>query len=303
MMGAVGNAFGAVAGAAKKLDPFGDDSEDAERPTGWFKQVPRTLRCMALADVFSAFVLLESASDHCDYPLKLWLLGGMALSFPTSYMMHSIVRWLRPTYQHYRLTVTSLRGGQDPNSMQLESLQLFNQFQVPINRANIEEHQEGRHWYATSRTGPELLAQYRLVTHRFHAPALDPLAWVLEVSVDGVDWKQVHTCEVPPRDVPVARGQHSKYFFEHLETNDGAVVAFRSGFVGELLANAVSLGWLVAGTIWLSESTNTCVDTAPLLWYSCYIMVLGTWSVVGSSTLFLIMDAVASALGGFNMGG
>jgi len=301
MMGTVGHAFGFVAGAAKKLDPFGDDSEDAQRPTGWFKQVPRALRCTALADVVSAFVLFESLFDECDHPLKLWLLGGVALSFPTSYMVHSMVRRLRPTYQHYRLTVTTLRGGQDPDGMQLESLQLYDRFQVPVNRGNIEERQEGRYWYATVRTGPELLTQYRLVTHRFNAPALDPVAWVLEVSVDGMDWKQVHTCEAAPRDIPVARGQLSSHFFQRLETLDSAVGAFRLGFLAELLANAASFAWLVAGTIWISNSTDTCVDSAPLLWYSCYLMVLAAWSFFGSATLLLIMGAVASALGGFNM--
>merc|ERR1712184_123419 len=112
-------------------------------------------------------------------------------------------------------------------------------FQVPINRANIEERQEGRYWYATIRTGPELLTQYRLVTHRFHGPVLDPLAWVLEVSVDGIDWKQVHICDLAPTDIPVARGQASQYFFQHLKTYADSLVAFRLGFIGELLANAV----------------------------------------------------------------
>merc|ERR1712129_104440 len=184
--------------------------------------------------------------------------------------------------------------------MQLDTVQLYDRFQAPINPENIEQRQEGRYWYATIRTGPELLTQYRLATHRFQAPALDPVAWVLEVSVDGIDWKQVHNCELAPRDIPVSRGQLSQHFFQHLETLDSANLAFRLGFLCELLANAVSFSWLLAGTIWLSESTDTCVDTAPLLWYSCYIMVLGTWSFFGSASLILIMGAVASALGGFN---
>lgn len=91
------------------------------------------------------------------------------------------------------------------------------------------------------------------------------------------------------------------FFFQHLETLDSAVGAFRVGFLCELLANAASFAWLVAGTIWISSSTDTCVDSAPLLWYSCYLMVLATWSFFGSATILLIMGAVASALGGFNM--
>jgi len=211
-----------------------------------------------------------------------------------------MVGQLRPTYQYYRLTATKLRGGQDTNAMQLGCLQLFDRFQVPINRANMEERQEGRYWYATIRTGPELLTQYRLVTHRFHGPAFDPVEWVLEVSVDGIDWKQVHTCEVAPIDIPVARGQLSHHFYQYLETLDSARAAFRLGFLCELLANAASFAWLVAGTLWISDSTDTFVDAAPLLWYSCYVMTLATWAFFGSATLLLILAAVASAMGGLN---
>jgi len=303
MMGTVGQVLGAVAGAAKKLDPFGDSSEDAERPTGWFKQIPRALRCSALADAFSAFVLLESFFDDCDQPLKLWLLGGMVLSLPASCMVHSVVKRLRPSYQHYRLTAISLRGGQDPSGMQLERLQLYNQFEVPVSLGNMEQRQEGRYWYVTIRTGPELLTKYQLVTHRFNGPAFDPVSWVLEASVDGIDWKQVHTCEATPREVPVARGQPTPPFFQNLETLDAAIGAFRSGFLCEVLSSAASFAWLVAGTLWISDSTGTCVDSAPLLWYSCYLMALIAWSVFGSATLLLIMGAVASAVGGFSLRG
>jgi len=279
---------------------FADDNDNEDEPRGWVKVVPKMLRGVAAFDVFTAFVLLASADDTCAYPLKPWLLAGLALGFPMSKLVHFVNTSLQPRYQYYRLGVDLLRGRGSTENMQLGSLTLYDQLGMPIQDGEIDQHQDGRYWYVTIRDGPELITQYRLVTHPTAEASLDPSKWVLEGSVDGVEWKSLHEF-LATGEVPTNRGQSSR-LFEGMESHKAArVFAYRVGFLLELAANAASMAWLAAGTTWVGESTDMCVDTAPFLWYNCFIMLLVVWSFLGTVTLGTVVVAVGSVV--FGQGG
>mmetsp|Transcript_90911 Transcript_90911/g.294182 ORF Transcript_90911/g.294182 Transcript_90911/m.294182 type:complete len:403 (-) Transcript_90911:76-1284(-) len=275
---------------AKRLDPFEDGREEREPPSGWGKYVPRGLKMFVASDLFSFLVLTQSIGDTCDWPLKTWLVGGILLGYPVSRLVHSVAS-ARPSFQFYRLVVRGLRDGGPPGDAKLDGLVLFDQFSLPIERAYVEERQEGMYWFATlKRDGAELVTGYQLVTHRTAAPGLDPVSWTLEGSADGVDWQSIDECEGQP--VPRERGAATALFEDLLHLED-ATSAFRGAFLLEVAANAAALAWLVAGTAWVSSGTETCVDSAPLLWYSCYLIVVTAWSFLGTMTIGLIVSAVA----------
>merc|ERR1712217_185052 len=118
----------------------------------------------------------------------------------------------------------------------------------------------------------------------------DPVAWVLEGSFDGVDWVVVD--ERDGVEMPRGRGVATE-LFEDMPHLDDATSAFRCGFLVEVMANIASFAWLVAGTAWVSLGTETCVDSAPYLWYPSYIIVVITWSFIGTMVVGIIVSAVS----------
>jgi len=203
---------------------------------------------------------------------------------------------LQPRYRHYRLGVDLLRGGQSPDNLQLGSLTLYDHLSMPIHQSvEVEQYQDGRYWYVTIKNGPVLITQYRLITHPTSAPSLDPSKWVLEGSVDGIEWKKLHAFRAMV-EIPMRRSQSSPSF-EDMEDHTAAIVfAHRVGFLLELAANAASLAWLAVGTSWVGASSDVCVDTAPLLWHSSFIVLLVVWSFLGTVTLSTVLCAVVSLL-------
>ncbi|CAE8618854.1 unnamed protein product [Polarella glacialis] len=96
-----------------------------------------------------------------------------------------------------------------------------------------------------------------------------------------------------------AQQQPGLRFGQSLRTNfEEPTAAFCAAFLVELAANAAALGWLVAGSSWVSAGTDAYVDSAPFLWYSCYLMVVFIWSLLGTMTTGLIASAVATVLPG-----
>jgi len=272
----------------KHLDPFGND-DDEDPDTGWCKVVPRGLRIFLAGDVLSLAVVLKSMGDPCGVPLRAWLLGGICLGYPATYLVKRAAD-LKPRLRWYRLAVTGRRDGGDPNEAQLDSLQLHDQFGVPVHRSMVEQRHDGEYWYF-SFPEAELVTGYQVVTHRTTVPAHDPVSWRFEGSVDGVDWRVLHECERHP--VPEARSAPTEVLRDLAHLVD-AVGAFRKAFLVEIAMTAASLTWLWFGTSWISDGTDSCLDSSPVLWYYCYLVVVFIWSFIGSITILLIISAVAT---------
>lgn len=273
-----------------KLDPFGDGKEEREPPTSWCKSVPRGLRCFLAADIFSGLVVLSSLFSPCDVPLKSWLLGGILLGFPVSEIVNRVAK-KRPAFQWYRLIAKQLRDGSDVKNMKVEGLLLFDQFNLPIHKSETEERPENKHWFCSLKFDRvELITGYQVVTASRGDVGKDPVSWVLEGSFDGVDWIMIDERERV--DMPRERGAPTAVF-EDMAHLDDSTSAFRSSFLLEVAGNAAAFAWLVAGTSWVSLGTETCVDSAPFLWYPSYLIVVLIWSVLGTITIGLIVSAVA----------
>lgn len=299
MLAGIGVVGGTVAETVRKkvtcnLDPFSD--EEPEEPSGWTRVVPMGLRLFAAADLLGGALALQTWGMPCDVPLRPWLLGGILLGFPLSRVVQ-LVAEQRPRYKLYRLTVLRTRGGGDPETFRLGGLQLFDQLQQPISRVP-EEVEEGplgggSFWQVSLRKEPLLPTSYQLLTHGSADPAQDPAAWTLEGSLDGMTWELLHQVdEEGHEEVPRIRSALTRAFEDllHLEK---ATTSFRLAFLLEIVCNVASFAWLVAGTAWVGAGTETCVDSAPLLWYPCFLLVVGVWSFLGTATIGLIVSAVA----------
>lgn len=278
-----------VSKKAKVLDPFEDDEEEKIQLTGWCRHVPRALKVSIAFDALSALVLGQSWGSYCSVPLKSWLAGGIALGFPLSALVQKVAKQ-RPSFKHYRLTVTALRGGGDPNTAKLDSLVLYDQFNFPVDGNSMAQQQTGSSWLCSLQNGGELVTGYQIVTHRTSPRETDPSAWTFEASMDGVTWQVID--DVDGHELPTARGTRSTHFDDlaHLEES---TKAFRGAFLLEVVANAAAFAWLVAGTSWVSQGADVCVDSAPLLWHYCYLLVVLVWSFLGTITIGLIISAVA----------
>jgi len=280
-----------VVGGARKLDPFGEGAEGEE--TGWCKFVPRGLKIVLAADVVCALVLGGSLFDDCDWPLKTWLAGGILLGYPVSYLVQKVAS-TRPAFMYYRLMVKRLRGNGQPGDFQLEGVVLYDQFSVPLDRAQGAERKDGAVWHMTAdRSGPQLVTGYHLITHSTAAAKYDPVSWTLEGSSDGVEWRVLD--EAVDQEIPQARNA-ATVIMDDLSHLEDATSAFRSAFLLDVAANGLAFAWLVAGTAWVSAGTDTCVDSAPLLWCSSYLLVVIVWSFLGTVTIGLIVSAVAMVL-------
>lgn len=71
----------------------GDRSEEEEEPArGLLSIVPTALTICGIADACMLGVLVGSVGVPLAVPLRLWVLGGIALSFPTTWLIHHVVR-------------------------------------------------------------------------------------------------------------------------------------------------------------------------------------------------------------------
>lgn len=70
---------------------------------------------------------------------------------------------------------------------------------------------------------------------------------------------------------------------------------FRTGFVCELVLTALSFAWCATGTYWLTQSV-TCMDTAPMIWWTCYTLNVCMWSVLGTMIFFVIVSTVITTV-------
>lgn len=265
------------------------EQEQEEPETGWFKTIPRALRFFLCTDLISLLILVGSRHKACDVPLKLWLLGSLLLGYPTSCIVDSFTK-RRKGYSVYRFTALQLRGGADASEAQLGSIQLRGRFGLEIPEATVSQQHGGAVWLLNL-DKPERVSSYTLVTHRTASPDLDPIMWTFEGSVDGILWDILDEWE--DTSIPMARGAES-LLMDSLADEEDANDTFRSGFCLEGMFNIGAFAWLVTGTSWVSAGTDTCVDSAPLLWYSCYVMVVAVWSLTGTMAMVLIISAVAS---------
>mmetsp|Transcript_58109 Transcript_58109/g.123403 ORF Transcript_58109/g.123403 Transcript_58109/m.123403 type:complete len:483 (+) Transcript_58109:57-1505(+) len=297
MLGAAGAVGSEMMGDARKkwegfkfsdIDPFHDD--ESEERSGWVKNVPRVLRGLAISDFFSLALVYLTRNLECNVPLRAWLLSGVLLGFPTSWAVHKIAK-TGPMMKWFRVTVHRLRGGGDPTSFKVEGITLFDHLMRPVDRIEQqEEYQEDNTWRANFKGDPALVKAYQLITSSNGDPQLDPVAWTLEGSIDGVDW--VVMDEAEGVDVPRARGAATA-LFDELEHQQFANVAFRSAFLAEVFSTLLSFAWLVMGTAWVGMGSVDCVDSAPWLFYPSYLLVVVIWSFLGTVTIALILSAVA----------
>eukprot|EP00932_Pfiesteria_piscicida_P016807 SRR837773.3715.p1 GENE.SRR837773.3715~~SRR837773.3715.p1 ORF type:complete len:200 (-),score=51.47 SRR837773.3715:41-574(-) len=161
----------------------------------------------------------------------------------------------------------------------------------PVDRIqNMQEWQDGDSWRATIKSGPTLIKAYQVVTSTRGDPALDPVEWTLEGSIDGVDWTVLD--ESPDVDVPRERGAATQ-IMDELAHQQAANMAFRSAFLVEVLSNVLAFAWLLLGTYWVGLGSVDCVDSAPLLYYPSFFLVVIVWSFLGTMTIALVMSAVA----------
>mmetsp|Transcript_40862 Transcript_40862/g.73814 ORF Transcript_40862/g.73814 Transcript_40862/m.73814 type:complete len:406 (+) Transcript_40862:85-1302(+) len=263
--------------------------QDDEPEKGWCKYVPRGLTMFATLDALGVLLLAATRNQICDFPLRPWILGGILLGFPASYMVHKVAA-SKPAYAIYKFTALQLRGGSDPTEMMIDGLALYRFGGAPVESGMSQEPDEysGGKSILVKLDHPEVVASYRVISSHGDA-ARDPIAWKLEGSNDGLRWDPVDSAEEP--NFPTARGQQSALLEDllHLE-NDSS---FRKAYWLEVGLTAAAFGWLMAGTSWVSASSEACIDSAPLLWIPSFVNIVFSWSAFGTMTVGLIVSAVA----------
>lgn len=290
MVAGLGTVAGAVLQVARKHSPhlpFTDGEPERDQPTGWTLLLPRALRACLAFDVLGLFLLGSTLHCSCDVPLRSWFAGGLLLGFPASRLVENVAK-SRPSFRFYRLHVTEGRSC-DGEATDLDGLVLYDQFGLPMDMYRTQQRKELNYWFVTLAEA-ELVTGYHLITSRSSSPQLDPSSWVLEGSYDGVTWQMLDECE--GETLPDGRGV-ATFLYEDLAHLVDGTAAFRRAFLVELALSAASFAWLIAGSAWVSQGTETCVDTAPLLWYSSYFTVVLVWSFLGTVTTGLIVSTVA----------
>eukprot|EP00435_Cladocopium_sp_Y103_P042896 s1142_g12.t1 len=257
--------------------------------------------CAACCD----HLLSAGADDTLKTPRSEWTAlhlaalqgqaGGLMLGFPLTDAVHRVATRGNPRFKVVRFTINKIRGAADPENFQLDSVVLLNRCGAPIHRSLVDQRHEANYWFVEIREGPELVTGYQLITHRTEGAECDPVSWVVEGSVDGVNWQLVDQCNDEP--MPRQRESASQQYEDLLHLPD-AQAAFRQGFLAEAAACAASFAWLVLGTSWVSAGTEACVDSAPHLWYWSYFLVVVMWSSLGTVTIGLIVCAVAMIMVG-----
>jgi hypothetical protein len=274
--------------AAARATYKGDKNEEtAEDPgEGWSKVIPRALALYGVVDICSALVLILTRNYVCDTPLRTWLVGSIMLGSPTSLLIKGIGWFLKPRYKFYKLRVQNCRktGEQD---FAIEEVQMYDEFGREIHGAGASQQKLGN-VQDIQCTYPRCIGSYRILSG-YVSSDNDPVSWQLVGSNNGTRWRLID--EVEDGQVPLARRAPSPMLTELVSMMEDA--SFRQAFLAELIASGGSLAWLTLGSGWIAMSSESCVDSAPELWYYCFMMAVTTWSCLGTVTIGLIVSAVA----------
>eukprot|EP00928_Gymnodinium_smaydae_P038327 TRINITY_DN26461_c0_g1_i1.p1 TRINITY_DN26461_c0_g1~~TRINITY_DN26461_c0_g1_i1.p1 ORF type:complete len:525 (+),score=102.29 TRINITY_DN26461_c0_g1_i1:59-1576(+) len=267
----------------------GGKDDEGDPPTGWAKVIPRTLRIFAVTDLLTVAVLMFTSGSICDQPLRLWLIGGLLLGFPVTWLVNKIHKSQTPAYKLFRLICDGTKGDGESTAMSIDRVELWDRLGLLITEQKMASSILQDRWVAELEE-PTLLTGYSIVTHRTNPASQDPSAWILEGSKDGIEWEIVH--EVEEGNLPQQRGANGvrEDYLMHLGE---AHAVFRTAWFAEFVANCLSLAWLVRGTGWVGAGAEECVDGAPLLFYWCYLKTVLTWSMLGTGTMMLIISAFA----------
>jgi hypothetical protein len=283
----------------RKIDftEFGQD--DPELPlTGWTRLAPRFLRFNLIFDLIAIVTLLISQNSICDQPLRLWLLGGLFLGLPTTWLTDQIVK-LGPRYTHYRLRTTMLRNGKsDKESLRqarIEGLKVYDNIGAEMDEADFVYRYQDGHFMLDMERGRTMVTAYRVVTDRSADRSLDPISWVFEGSYNGIDWEVLD--EQNNVNLPTARGAVGDHMDDMMHLNDSHTV-FRLAWYAEVAATVASFVWLVWGTAKVNAGVVECIDGAPELYYPCWLLVVLTWSMLTTGSLLIIVSAVATVISG-----
>jgi hypothetical protein len=232
----------------------------------------------------------------CDQPLRLWLLGGILLGLPTTWLTDRIVK-LGPRYSYYRLRATKLRNGAtDKESLKqarIQELNILDNLGMPMDESNYAYRYQEGHFFTDMEQGPTMITGYRIVTDRTGDRNFDPVSWIFEGSYNGLDWEMLD--QQNDVKLPAGRGEKSELYDELMHLNDSHVI-FRLAWYTELLATIGSFAWLAWGTSLVNAGVVECIDGAPSLYYPSWLLVVLTWSILTTGSLLVIVSAVATVL-------
>jgi len=281
--------------SAAKLTLRGDPNDERDEETdtkGWSRAVPRSLVFFSAVDVATAIVVFATRNYVCDAPLRSWLLGGIMLGGPMDLLIKGIAWFLKPRYKYYKFTIVSCRNDAD-TAFDVKEINLSDEFDRKLYYRNPGDPTPPME----TRRGnelmlefpyPKMISGYRITTGEKDAKS-DPVAWRLTASNNGRTWRLIH--KVEDGRLPYNRSAESDFFSDLNSLNEDA--SFRQAFLAELIASGAALAWLTLGSAWVAGSSETCIDSAPELWYYSFLMAVLTWSCIGTVTIGLIVSAVA----------
>lgn len=278
--------------AAAKATYRGDPNDEVaeEEGKGWSKVIPRSLGVFALVDIANLLVVFLTRNYVCDVPLRTWLLGGILLGGPTDLIIKGVAWALKPRYKYYKLQVVNCRDVQD-SDFEIDKVQMYDEFGREIDGYGIEQRKEGNAWII-SMNYPRMISSYRVITSATMPAANDPITWSLWVSNNNRTWRMID--EQDDGGMPLTRASPSQLITDLLSISEDA--SFRQAFLAELIATGAALAWLTIGSAWIASGSETCVDSAPELWYYSFLVAVLTWSCLGTVTIGLIVSAVAMIL-------
>jgi len=255
-----------------------------DQPKGWGKFIPRALGFFSVVDLCSAFVVYATRNYVCDTPLRTWLLGGILLGGPMDLVIKGISWLLKPRYKYYKFVINSCKN--DTNTaFDLRETVFYDEFEREL-ETPFQTRQGNELLLEFSY--PVMISGYKIITSNTDAKS-DPSNWTLEGSNSKRNWRMVDI--VTDGKLPSARGATSELFSDLDTLSEDA--SFRQAFLCELIATGTALAWLTLGSAWVAASSETCVDSAPELWYYSFLMAVLTWSCIGTVTIGLIVSAVA----------
>jgi len=272
-----------------------DDQLLEEENKGWGKWIPRALGFFSVVDLATAAIVYITRHFVCDVPLRTWLLGGILLGGPADLAVKALTWALKPRYKYFKLQVINARE-QGGEAFEMESLLLYNEFGHQIagpDFAIVDQIKEGSNWMVTTQY-PQMISSYQVLTSQTMPPSTDPVTWNLLGSNNKKTWKLIDEQDHHDTNfIAQARNQACEMISDFTHQDDAA---FRQAFLAELIATSTALGWLTVGSAWIAQGSETCVDSAPELWYYCFLMAVTTWSCLGTVTIGLIVSAVAMIL-------
>jgi hypothetical protein len=267
-----------------------DDERIEEEFRGWSKIIPRALSVFSVVDVASAIMVFMTRNYVCDEHLRTWLVGGILLGGPTDLLIKGISWFMKPRYRYYKLQVDSCRQVPEAD-FKIDKLQMYDENGREIDGFGVEAMKEGSNWMVRLKW-PRMVSSYRIITSRTDNAGKDPVAWKLFASNNERSWRLID--EQINGGVPTSRGVPSQLIVQLLSLAED--VSFRQAFLAELISTLGALAWLTVGSAWIARSSETCVDSAPELWYYCFLLAVSTWSCLGTVTVGLIVSAVAMIL-------